>query len=58
MVPFIYHCPATGLKVQGLSDKQDPSALETVNCLACGKLHVVEPKFGQGQGPAPDSSNS
>jgi hypothetical protein len=58
MVPFIYRCPATGLKVQGLSDKPSQSALETVNCLACGKLHVVQPKLGRDEGSSADSPTS
>jgi len=58
MVPFIYRCPATGLKVQGLSDKPRLGALETVYCLACGKLHVVEPKLRQDESPSAGSSSS
>jgi len=58
MVPFIYLCPTTGLKVQGLSDRPSVSALEAVQCLACGKLHAVEPKLGEDDEPASNSSKS
>jgi len=58
MLPFIYQCSVTGLKVQGLSDKPSFGSLETVKCLACGRLHVIDPKVRQDDGPLPGSSSS
>jgi hypothetical protein len=50
MTAFIFRCPATGLNVQGWSaeeftrDKKD--AYETVSCLACRRIHLVNPATG------------
>jgi hypothetical protein len=50
MTAFIFRCPATGLNVQGWSaeesarDKKD--AYETVSCLACRRIHWVNPATG------------
>ena len=51
MAPFLYRCPTTGLKVQGwLAD--DPSgdnddAYETVTCLACTRVHLINRSTGK-----------
>jgi hypothetical protein len=45
MVPFIYRCPVTGLKVQGLFADEVPAeeanVYEPVICLACARVHLV-----------------
>jgi len=52
MAPFIYRCPATGMKVQGWF-ADDPSSengnevYETVVCTACTRVHLVNPKTGK-----------
>ena len=55
--PFLYRCPITGLSVQGLTSNDEPSTngdirYETVMCLACGQLHLVDPF--KGPLPPPD----
>jgi len=50
MSPFLYRCPNTGYKVQGfvaeeLSD--DPNSYESVTCLACRQVHLVNPTTGK-----------
>ena len=51
MTPIMFRCPATGLSVQGwLAD--DPSmtegeVYETVTCLACTQLHLINRATGR-----------
>jgi hypothetical protein len=58
MGAFIYRCPTTGLNVQGwVAD--DPSAenentYEAVVCMACTKIHLVNPKSGKTAGDGAD----
>jgi hypothetical protein len=51
MIPFIYRCPVTGLKVQGLfADKVPPekaNTYEPVTCLACTRVHLVNRSTGK-----------
>ena len=51
MVPFIYRCPVTGLKVQGLfADEVPPESANTyepVTCLACTRVHLVNRSSGK-----------
>jgi hypothetical protein len=52
MEPFIYRCPATGMKVQGWSADEPSSEIgnevyETVVCTACTRVHLVNPKTGK-----------
>lgn len=49
--PFLYCCPVTGMNVQGLTYDDAPpedekNRLEMVQCLACGKFHLVDPSKG------------
>jgi hypothetical protein len=50
MAPFLFRCPATGLNVQGWSaeepalDRKD--AYVSVSCLACRRIHLVNPATG------------
>jgi hypothetical protein len=51
MAPFIYRCPATGLKVQGwFAEEASPGegeVYETVTCLACKRTHLVNRSTGR-----------
>jgi hypothetical protein len=50
MPPFIYRCPNTSLNVQGFSAEEitaDDASFETVTCLACRQLHLVNPTTGK-----------
>jgi len=47
MSAFLYLCPNTGQRVQGWSSASQaaqPSALEAVTCMACGRVHLIDPK--------------
>jgi hypothetical protein len=51
MAPSMYRCPTTGFRVQGWivddeSERTD-SDYESINCLACGGMHFVNPKTGK-----------
>jgi hypothetical protein len=53
---YLYRCPTTGRNVQGWS-ADDPSetgeqAYVSVSCLACNRLHMVDPKTGKILGAA------
>jgi hypothetical protein len=55
MPPFIYRCPNTGFRVQGLAPDDDESesagnVFVGVTCLACGLMHLVNPKTGKTAG--------
>lgn len=50
MAPFLYRCPNTGRRVQGWTadDPNDNSdRYETVTCLACAQVHLVNPSTGK-----------
>jgi hypothetical protein len=50
MAPFIFRCPNTGRRVQGWSADEAPSdgdAYETISCLACRRVHLVNPTTGK-----------
>ena len=55
MVTFLYRCPTTGRNVQGWvaeevnSDNED-NVYETLLCLACNRLHLVNPSTGKALG--------
>jgi len=54
--PFLYRCPNTGLYVQGWSESEalDLLSYESVTCLVCERLHMVNVKTGRVAGAAPD----
>ena len=53
MPPFIFRCPNTGLHVQGLAPADDEckgsgdDIFMGITCLACGSVHLVNPKTGK-----------
>jgi hypothetical protein len=55
MATFLYRCPNTGRQVQGwladdLSDYSDDDNADTYQslpCLACTSVHLVNPKTGK-----------
>ena len=57
MPAFLFRCPATGLRVQGWTENEcpdDDEFFEAVTCLACGRVHHVNPKTGRTIGKQPD----
>jgi hypothetical protein len=53
MATFLYHCPNSGFRVQGYTadetiphDRGDDD-YESVTCLACKQVHLVNPKTGE-----------
>jgi hypothetical protein len=57
---FLYRCPKTAQTVQcwiaddPTKDRVDADAYETIECLACGGLHLVRPATGQVLGQQQD----
>jgi len=54
---FLYPCPTTGQTVQGWSAEEvidDDDAYESVACLACTKVHLVNLKTGKVLGEEED----
>jgi hypothetical protein len=51
MATRVFLCPNTGQRVQGwFADDESENGGETyqtVNCLACGQVHMVNPKTGK-----------
>jgi len=51
MAPFLYRCPATGMMVQGwrADDGSTDDAEDSyigMHCLACNRMHLVNPSKG------------
>jgi hypothetical protein len=51
MPPFIFRCPNTGFHVQGFTPEDESEGASNVvvgvTCLACGSVHLVNPKTGK-----------
>jgi hypothetical protein len=49
MTTFLYRCPNTGFQVQGYSPEQisDEDRYESVTCLVCKRVHLVNPNNGK-----------
>jgi len=50
--PILFNCPRTGNKVQALLAEEAAGSAagtqyETVSCLACSGIHLVDPKDGK-----------
>jgi hypothetical protein len=56
MPPFVFRCPNTGFHVQGLTSDDDEfegtgdDVFVGVTCLACGSVHLVNPRTGRTAG--------
>jgi len=45
---FLYRCPNTGRNVQGyVADEVSEDTYESVTCLACRQVHLVNAKTGK-----------
>ena len=46
--PILFDCPQTGHKVQGLVAEEafGKGETQTVNCLACAGVHLIDPVRG------------
>jgi len=50
MPTFLFRCPNTSQNVQGFTAEEvsdDPDAYESVTCLACRRVHMVNPASGK-----------
>jgi hypothetical protein len=49
--PILFNCPRTGQKVQGMLAEEvfgtGDARYETVTCLACAGVHLVDPDSGR-----------
>ena len=55
MPTFLYRCPKTARTVQGwAADDPTEDRDETIECLACGGLHLVRPATGHVLGKPDD----
>jgi len=57
MVPVIFRCPNTGQRVQALfadDPTEDSDTYESVTCMACRQLHLVNRKTGKTAGADED----
>jgi len=50
--PFLFRCPTTQLRVQGwsaddMSSGSKDETYETVTCVACQQVHLVDPATGK-----------
>jgi hypothetical protein len=57
VAPFLYRCPNTGYRVQGLIAEDVSDEIEgyrAIKCLACQQAHLVNPTTGKILGDADD----
>jgi hypothetical protein len=49
MATFLFRCPTTGFRVQGYlpGEVGEDESYEAVNCVACARVHLVNPKTGK-----------
>jgi hypothetical protein len=48
MSPFMYRCPDTGLRVPSFeSTKTSDGTYDVVTCVACGRVHLIDPATGK-----------
>ncbi len=50
MPPFLYRCPNIGRRVQGFVAEEvsdDADTYESITCLACQQVHLVNPATGK-----------
>ena len=61
MVPFLFRCPATGMMVQALRPDEAPDddaagSYLSIECLACRRIHLVNPATGEVAGADEDQA--
>jgi hypothetical protein len=57
MSAFSYRCPETGFRVESFASANPSHALyENVTCVACGRLHMVDPTTGNVAGEDTEQS--
>jgi hypothetical protein len=58
LATFVYRCSATRLHVQGWAaddtSEHDGATYESVTCIACTRVHLVNPKTGKVMGEDDD----
>jgi hypothetical protein len=56
MATFIFRCPCTGCNVQAHTEDNDKEGqtFETIACIACQQLHLVNPQTGKVAGEDDD----
>jgi hypothetical protein len=50
MSTFLYRCPNTGYRVQGLVAEEtsdDSESYEAITCIVCQRVHLVNPRTGK-----------
>ena len=49
MPTFLYRCPTVGVNVQGwiADDPSEEGHYEAITCVACMRVHLVDPKTGR-----------
>jgi hypothetical protein len=55
MPPFLFRCPNSGFRVQGFAaddgeSEETDDVFVSVTCVACGSVHLVNPKTGKTAG--------
>jgi hypothetical protein len=50
MAAFLYQCPITNQPVQCWAEDHESDAWQPVQCLACQRTHLVDPKTGEVMG--------
>ena len=55
MGAFLFTCPSTGMRVHGwaAAEAAESDAYETVECTACKRFHLVNPRTGKVAGERP-----
>jgi hypothetical protein len=53
MAAFLYCCPITNQWVQAWAEDAEEDVLQTVECLACQRTHLLNPKTGKVAGSDP-----
>jgi len=55
--PIVFQCPVSGQKVQGFIAKDmigPHTACVPIDCVICGRSHLIDPKTGKVPGAADD----
>ena len=44
---YLFRCPSTGFRVQAWSEENSEDSYEAMTCIACQRVHLVNPKTGR-----------